>query len=432
MRPLKGVSAQSADDKRLRLRRHRRTNTIRSMRFTDKKKIDQKTGRAINRRLILNLIRMSGGLSRSELAERTGLSPAAVGHVVGDLLDEGYLITGTSSRNGSGRKPVPLMLNTEGHLAIGVKVGPSRLDCILTDFGINVIDRESSTLTDVSPEAVVSVAAEAVSKLTTKHGAGRPILGVGLSVPGRIDPHSGMCIRSHRFDWDEVPIASMLSEALELPVFIEDDTLAFGLAHHMFGFGQACQNFAALAVGDGIGYAVISDAKVRRGALGTAGKVGHVLHDPSGPMCECGRRGCLQAWFSAASLAARWGETHSEPLAEALEAGDKAALSFVAEAGDAIGRHLAEWCTVTDPELIVLGGEAVALGAAFIRPMEAALAENFYRDTPPPVFVDDSSFYWMAGAAAVVVQQVFDFEAAPAAEQAADDESGQALSTMAP
>ena len=396
-----------------------RVYRIIGMRFTDNKKIDQKTGRAINRRLILNLIRRNGGLSRAELAERTGLSPAAVGHVVGDLLSEGYLVTGKSNRNGSGRKPVPLMLNTDGHLAVGVKLGLSRVECILTDFGINVIDSRNIALTEHAPAAVVAAAASAIGMLIDANEIQRPVVGVGMSVPGRIDPNTGICIRSHRFDWDNVPIGSMLSAEVGLPVYIEDDTLAYGLAHHLFGLGQTCQNFAALAVGDGIGYAVVADAKVRRGALGNAGKVGHVLHDENGPVCECGRTGCLQSWYSANSLKIRWARDHVLSLTDALAGGDPAALAFVGEAGQALGRHLAEWCTVTDPEKIIFGGEAVDFGPAFIREMEHALGEYFYRDTAPPIIADKSSYYWTAGAAAVAVQQVFDFETAPASDKTA-------------
>lgn len=389
------------------------------MRFTDNKKIDQKTGRAINRRLILNLIRREGSLSRTDLSERTGLSPAAVGFVVADLIEDGFLVTGESKSLGSGRKPVPLRLNKEGQYSIGVKVGPNHLDCVLTDFGINIVDTRTVSISNCRPETVVKAAASAIREFSVTIAVEKNILGIGLSVPGRIDPLNGTCIRSNRLGWDDVPIAHLVSAATNIPAFVEDDTLAYGLAHHMFGLGQTCQNFAVLAVGDGIGFATITESKVWRGNLGNAGKVGHVLFNEHGPMCECGRNGCLQAWFSATAVETRWNENNGQPLAVALRSADASALTHVAQAGHAIGMHLAEWATVTDPERIVLGGEAVSFGPGFIDAMREALTHAYYRESAPPIVVDEASFYWTAGAAAVAVQQIFDFEARPTSDKVA-------------
>lgn len=380
------------------------------MRPSDRK-IDQKTGRAVNRRLVLNLVRKSDGLSRSELSAQTGLSAAAVGFVVSDLMDDGLLVEGKPTGKGSGRRPVPLTLNSSGHLAIGLKLSVDRIDCILTDLSIAVIDQTSVRLPRMSPEAVVGAANEAVSQLVAASGKGRPIIGVGLSMPGRLDIDTGMCIRSHRFDWHDVPIGPMMAQALGLPVAIEDDTLAFGLAHHLFGLGQSNQTFAALAVGEGIGLAAITEDRVRRGSIGNAGKVGHVLHREDGPMCECGRRGCLQAWYSAAALDRRWRETSpDQSIYDAIAARNGDALDLVREAARAIGFHLAEWVTVLDPERVVLGGEGIEFGPDFLSVMQDTLRHAYFRETAPEIVADDSSFYWTAGAAAVAVQRIFDFE----------------------
>ena len=105
----------------------------------------------------------------------------------------------------------------------------------------------------------------------------------------------------------------------------------------------------------------------------------------------------------------------SQPLSSALTNGDLAAFSLVGEAGTAIGRHLAEWCTLADPEIVILGGEATVFGPAFTDPMKKALRDGYFETETPEILTDESSFYWTAGAAAVAVQQVFDFESAPEA-----------------
>ena len=372
-------------------------------------KIDQKTGRAINRQMILNIIRRSDGLSRADIAAQTGLSAAVVGFVIRELLDEGYLVEEKPRDSRSGRRPVPLRLNENGHLAIGLKISSRRLDCLLTDIAMGSLDRLSIDLPDGNPDTVVAHARQIVDEVVNRQkGPKRPILGVGLSLPARVDPDKGICIRSHRLGWNDVPIGPMMREALNLPVFIEDDTLAYGLAHALFGIGQNLGSFCALAVGEGIGCASIIDGQVWRGSLGNAGKVGHVFHQDGGPFCECGRRGCLQTFYAATALEERWSkEGRKSSLCEALQNADQEAQALVAEAGAVIGQYLANWVTVVDPELIVLGGESTAFGEAFLVPMQAALDHFYYREQGPRIVPDDTSFYWTAGAAAVAIQHVF-------------------------
>lgn len=373
-------------------------------------KIDQKTGRAINRSLILNLIRTGEGLSRRELADRTGLSGAAVSFVVNDLIEDGYLLEGRPEGSGAGRKRVPLTLDAGSNYAIGIRLSVDRLDCMLTDLAMTLVDSETIALTSMEPRSVVDGARTAVGRLLERKTGDARILGAGFTSPGRFDPQSGVCLRNHRFGWRNVPIGTMLSEALDMPVFTENDTMAFGLAHHLFGLGQSYGSFLAVAVGAGIGCALVSGGQVYRGGRSNAGKVGHVLHgDPeTGPVCDCGRRGCLQASYAVPALERRWREQgHAAPLTDAVIAEQPEALDLVAEAGQQIGMHLAEWVTTLDPEVIILGGESVRYGKAFSDAMQTQLDNDYYDDAAPTIVFDQSEFYWTAGAAAVAVQQLF-------------------------
>lgn len=373
-------------------------------------KIDQKTGRAINRRLILNLIRTNDGLSRRKLADVSGLSRAAVSFVVNDLLEESILVAGKPEGSGAGRKQVPLSLNNECIFAIGIRLSVGRLDCMLTNLSMQLVDSHSLDLETMQPEDVVEAARIGVGALLDGIKDRAMILGAGFTSPGWFDPDTGRCVRNHRFGWRNVPIGDMLSACLGIPVFAENDTMAFGLAHHLFGLGQNNQNFAALAIGAGIGCALIAHGQVYRGALGNAGKVGHVLHGQpgEGPVCDCGRRGCLQAWYAVPALEKRWALTNQDlTLEDAVRAENKDALELIDEAADHIGAHLAEWVTVLDPEIIILGGESVRYGARFVSRMQAALNRGYYNENAPAIIPDETEFYWTAGAAAVAVQKMF-------------------------
>ncbi len=373
----------------------------------------------MNRRLILNLIRREEQLSRADIAAATGLSPAAVTFVVSDLISEGYLVEGKTIPGGGGRRPIPLEINYAGHLAIGIKMNVGSLECVLTDLSTATLSSLTVEFKDTSPNSVLNAAETAVSRLQRLAPEGAGLLtGVGFSMPGTIDAERGVCVKSHRFLWENVPFASMLQERVNVPVWMEDDTLAFALAQHLFGLGRQHRVFTAVAIGVGIGCATVVDGKVQRGAHGHAGKIGHSLHQQGGPICECGRSGCLQAFYSEPAIVARWQQTRAAEkngsvdryaMKEAALQGDQAAISILQEAGTAIGIHLARMVDIVDPEIIIVGGEAVTFGDLLFDPMRKAL--DLYCFAQPPALVpDERDNFWSSGAAALATQGLFNFE----------------------
>ncbi len=373
----------------------------------------------MNRRLILNLIRREEQLSRADIAAATGLSPAAVTFVVSDLISEGYLVEGKTIPGGGGRRPIPLEINYAGHLAIGIKMNVGSLECVLTDLSTATLSSLTVEFKDTSPNSVLNAAETAVSRLQRLAPEGAGLLtGVGFSMPGTIDAERGVCVKSHRFLWENVPFASMLQERVNVPVWMEDDTLAFALAQHLFGLGRQHRVFTAVAIGVGIGCATVVDGKVQRGAHGHAGKIGHSLHQLGGPTCECGRSGCLQAFYSEPAIVARWQQTRAAEkngsvdryaMKEAALQGDQAAVRILQEAGTATGIHLARMVDIVDPEIIIVGGEAVTFGDLLFDPMRKAL--DLYCFTQPPALVpDERDNFWSSGAAALATQGLFNFE----------------------
>src|SRR5687768_15270664 len=150
-------------------------------------KVDQSTARAMNRRLVLNLLRSRGAMSRAELATSIGLSPATVTFVVGDLIAEGLLVEGQPSKGATGRRPIPVEINYSGLLAVGIKLMVGSIECVLTDLSTTPLVTRQFPLPDQSPEAVVEICAHAVKELLAE--GGNPIarlVGIGVAVPGYI------------------------------------------------------------------------------------------------------------------------------------------------------------------------------------------------------------------------------------------------------
>lgn len=371
----------------------------------------------MNRRLILNLLRREGPRSRADIAMVTGLSPAAVTFVVGDLIDEHILVEGETKAGSTGRRPIPVEINYSSGLAIGFKLMVGSVECVVTDLATSPLGSLRLPLANHSPEHIADTLASAVPKLIEI--VGRPdarLFGIGISMPGVIDNQRTVCIRSNRYGWDNVPFGEIVAQRVKVPVWLEDDTNAYAIAQQLFGLGRHHRNMAVLAIGYGISCSLVIEGKLYRGANGAAGKFGHTRYRRGGRPCECGKRGCLMAHFSEPAILSDWqratgrdSKQGRDELVSAVKAGEGAAQEILALAGATIGEHLARLVSVIDPELIVVGGEAVAFGEALFGPLRMALGEDTFR-SPPPVLLDWEDDSWARGAVALVTQKLFDFE----------------------
>jgi predicted NBD/HSP70 family sugar kinase len=383
---------------------------------------DQQTARALNRRLVLNFLRRSGPMSRAELAIRSGLSGATVGFVVAELMAEGLLTEGESAPSNGGRRPVPVELVRSSRFAIGFKLTARGLEGVLTDLSLEPITRVFEPIPDTRPETVVAHAARSAAELMVGKPPGQ-LIGIGLALPGSYDVERGLCTLLSRFGWYDVPLADMLAEKVAVPVWVDNDVNAFALAQYLFGHGRQHDNLMALAIGAGVGAAFMSQGRLHRGVNGAAGEIGHSIVVPDGRLCECGRRGCLQTYFSEAALSADWralSETATglpSDLAEAALAGVPDALSMLSAAGEGLAQQIAQVVNVIDPDIVIIGGEGVRFGSALRDPFVAALEALAYKSRPDVIFAWDD-VGWTRGAAALAVERFFNFEAKEGTAQA--------------
>ena len=371
---------------------------------------NQQTARAMNRRLILNLLRREGALARAELALRSGLSPAAVTFVMADLLDEGLVHEGETVKGPGGRRPIPVSIDYSARLTVGMKLTTRGLEAVLADLSTAPLRRLFQPIPDTRPETVVAHAARVVRTLVPQAALRRAkLVGVGLALPGAQDHVRGL--RVPRFGWQDVPLAAMLAQEVDVPVWVDNDVNAFALAQHLFGAGQRHDNLLALGIGSGIGAAFLTEGALHRGARGGAGEIGHITIDPQGPVCECGRRGCAQVYWSEPAITAQF----PGDLGAALAQGDASAMALIDRCAEGLGRMVAHLLAVTDPDIVIIGGEAVRFGEPLRRGIEATAHALAY-DAKVPVIFDWQEDAWPRGAAALAAQQFFDFETMGGAE----------------
>jgi glucokinase len=228
----------------------------------------------------------------------------------------------------------------------------------------------------------VDIARAFVSELTARARAmSVGVAGIGVGLPGLVDADKGMMIYevNHVPEFAHVPLADLLRDSTGLTAFVDNDVNVLALGEHRFGAGCGADSLVTLAIGTGVGGAVIIGDTLIRGHAGCAGEFGHVPIDPQGPLCQCGNRGCLNSWAAGMSIAARGRERaiaapHSallhlaggdpsritaELVFRAAAGGDSAVAEIVAEGCHALGAALGTIMSTINPEVIVVTGGVV-------------------------------------------------------------------------
>jgi predicted NBD/HSP70 family sugar kinase/predicted transcriptional regulator len=331
-----------------------------------------------NRAIIINLLRLTGSLSRTEIAERAGLAPSCLTRLVRELLAEGVVVEIGKSGSSGGRPAVLLALNAEYARTIGVKVELRRIVAASVDMGGTIRDR-AETVFDHTPAPHEAI--EAIVHLANRLRCGRT-LGVGVSISGFVDPVTGADLYSPILGWEKVPLREPLAERLGVPVWVENDVNALALAERWYGAGRRFQHFVCITVGEGIGAGVVIQGEIYRGAFGGAGELGHITIDPDGPVCRCQERGCLEVYASDRFLeeeATRLGFSTIADMARAARDGGNGARDAFARMGKFLGFGTKNLVNLLNPEAIVLGGERMDESDLFL----PALEEEVWRHSFP-------------------------------------------------
>ena len=260
-------------------------------------------------------------------------------------------------------------------LVIGVDVGGTTVKAALLDSDGHEYGRcEQPTPTYVGPDAIVATIIDAVVELRSHVPEAGRLRAVGLVVPGVVDAQHGIAVYATNLGWRDLPIRQMVAEAVGLPVILDHDVRAAGLAELKLGAGRGAQEVLFVALGTGIAAAVITRGQVSTGATGMAGELGHLPVFPDGEWCACGQRGCTETYASGAALSRRYsavsgisGVPASEVISRA-SAGDDLAQRIFSDAVTALGRALVNYVLIMDPEMIIIGGGLADLRRSPARP----------------------------------------------------------------
>jgi glucokinase len=286
-----------------------------------------------------------------------------------------------------------------GRHVFGIDVGGTNLRVALGSPTGELLDRRHrDSQAEPGAEAGLRALAEMMGDLAGAHHLQMSDVGAaGVGVPGPSDPVAGVLFNPpHLPGWHNVPVARRLEEATGIPTRLENDAqlAAYGEFHR--GAGRGSRHLVFVTISTGIGGGIIIDGKLYTGAGGTAGEVGHVVIDPDGPVCSCGRRGHLEGLASGTSMAriaaeriaageksslSRLPKITAQAIGDAADAGDPLARSVLQNAGRLLGLSLGGLLNILDPEVLVLGGGVIQIGPALLDHVHPAIKDAAFEST---------------------------------------------------
>ncbi|MCL6553583.1 MAG: ROK family protein [Firmicutes bacterium] len=280
---------------------------------------------------------------------------------------------------------------------LGVDLGGTKILVGLVDERGRVVVRQRVPTPVGGPQAVVAVIVDSVRALCRRAGQEMgAVRGLGVGAPGPMDPVSGVVFEPPNLPgWRDVPLGSLLSAEVGLPVFVENDANAAALAERWAGAGVGVDDLVYVTVSTGIGGGLILGGRLYHGAAGTAGEVGHMVIEPGGPRCNCGRLGCLEALASGPSIAreARAAVAAGRPTVlaaiapQALDAaavaraaldGDPVAREIYARAATALGIGITNLVNLLSPAMVILGGGVTRAGELIFAPVRRIVRQEAF------------------------------------------------------
>jgi predicted NBD/HSP70 family sugar kinase len=330
--------------------------------------------KTVNRMALLRLLRRQDGISRAELAERSGLTPSTVSVLTTELIDEGWLVEAEACVTGAlGRRPTPLRLDGTRIVMLGAELGPDAIRVAATSIRGELLDADQAPLRTRDPEEACRQLVEMTKALSAKVVRRHRLLGFGVGLPGLVDKRSGVLEFAPNIGWRDVELGRSLASDLaaaglgHVPVYFHNEADLAAVGESEFREGPVDDPLVYVSCGIGVGAGIILDEELFTGVSGSAGEIGHTTLVIDGERCSCGRLGCAEAYIGLKSIAAVAGCLRGELIDRAalrarMAAGEVALRDAFVRAGRSLGVLLQNVWSTFNPQTLVLGGETITFG----------------------------------------------------------------------
>ncbi|MBN1667524.1 MAG: ROK family transcriptional regulator [Anaerolineales bacterium] len=354
------------------------------------KKANQEESRQHNSRLVFNTIYQKNEISRVEIARLTGLTRTTVSEIVAELIERRLVVESGQAASTGGKPATLLQVAAQEHLLAGVDLANSQWRAALVDLRGQIVQRAGVNLAEGDRPAALELLFELLDSLLAQ--ARRPVLGIGIGVPGVVAAQAGLVRRAVNLGWQDLPLAEQVTARYQLPVYLSNDSQAAARGEYMFGAQAGRQNLVLIQAGRGIGAGLILNGSLFYGDQGAAGEIGHIQIDPAGAVCRCGKRGCLETIVGTpallrqakdqlasnpdtplAALYRQAGRLDTALLLQAYRQDDPLVKALVERAGRTLGRAAAPLVSALDIHHLVIAGSLSQFGSTLAEALRDSL-----------------------------------------------------------
>ncbi|HEY0306763.1 MAG TPA: ROK family transcriptional regulator [Acidobacteriaceae bacterium] len=366
--------------------------------------------RDINRDVILEVIRANQPVSRAELSRLSGLQRSTVSLIVDQLIQERWVREGATTPLPRGRRPTMVGLNDDLVMLVA-DIRPTQATIAVVDLNGRFLSRAQLPVTS-DPAKTLAGIIETMLRMKERH-AQRSFEGVGISLPGRVDPVTHRLRFAPNLAWPDFDIKGTLEKGTGLSVELDNAANACLLAETWFGRMDGVRNAVLLTVSEGIGTGILCNGQLLHGDGGMAGEFGHLCLDKDGPLCGCGARGCWETFASSRAALRFYAERNPkiavrsiEELLRLAQEADEDALAALTRQAEYIGKGLRFISATLAPEVILIAGDLVALWARFGPIIQKAFSDSVLAGFSPRLMpTHEAEVARLRGAAIVVLQR---------------------------
>lgn len=318
-----------------------------------------------NRRVVIEAVRTNGPLSRAAIARMTALTAQTVSNIVEELERSHLLVPSEAQKLARGQPIIPYTINPRGAYSIGLELGRQRASGVLTDLSGAVCARIERHVEHPDPQRAMPALQSIVEDLQQAFVFDRNrLLGVGMALPGRYADGGTTSLSPLNLPgWQGFPVGHELEQRVKVPVLVENDATAAAIGERLHGVARGLGSFVYLflAGGGGIGAGMFLDGHLYKGSRNNAGEIGHIIVEPQGKLCSCGKRGCLDRYISLTVAYEFMGIANAEELSpddlDALIAkGGEGLDAWLDQAVQPLRQTVDFLELAFDPQTIVLGG----------------------------------------------------------------------------
>ncbi len=368
-------------------------------------------------------------ISRTDISKNLKLGLSTITNIIEELINEELVYEIGEDISTGGRKPVLLNFNKNYGNVIGIKIEKHKILVSLTNLKGEILFNLKANLTEkISGNILIDTIKKAVYEIIKVNNIKNKLMGIGIAVSGLVDQKEGKLIYSGLLSIENVELSKELENEFGVPVYVDNDVNVYSLAELYYGIGKNRDNFVVITYGTGIGCGIVIDRKIYYGELGGAGEFGHMVILPEGRMCECGAKGCLEAYAAENAMRQYILENISKyegckinyidnltinRIEEYASNGEKLAIDALALSARWLGYGILSLINLLNPATIILASEGMKMQKFMLPTIKEIVKNNFFRKHPKQIEIVVSEMEneaWQLGAATLAISKIFELK----------------------